>query len=160
VQKLRIYLDTSVPSAYYDLHYPYRAEATRVFWQTLHEYEVLISTVVETELEQLRAIDPERAEQTLQMLAPFEKIPFTEEAAMLAQVYLQAQVFRSRAERDAEHVALATIAHADYLVSWNFKDLVNVKTRAKITAVNVAQGYAPVDIVAPPELTGGEDDDD
>jgi hypothetical protein len=40
----------------------------------------------------------------------------------------------------------------DYVVSWNFEHLVNVRTRQALNAVNTKCGYRTLDIVAPPEL--------
>jgi predicted nucleic acid-binding protein len=154
-QRLKIYLDTSVPSAYYDDRKPDRMEETRRFWEKLDAYEVIISGVVQIELEELHSIDPERAKKTLDLVVPFYVAPFSDQAAALSEVYMKAKVFRRRAERDARHAAIATVEQARYLVSWNYRDLVNIKTRAKITVVNLEQGYGPLEILTPPELTGG-----
>ncbi len=44
--KLRVYLDTSVLSAYFDERTPDRMVETRVFWVRLSEFEVSTSTLV------------------------------------------------------------------------------------------------------------------
>ncbi len=49
--KLRVYLDTSVLSAYFDERTPDRMVETRVFWVRLSEFEVYTSTLVREEIE-------------------------------------------------------------------------------------------------------------
>jgi len=61
-------------------------------------------------------------------------------------------VFVQRDLNDARQVAVATIAMMDYLVSWNFRHLVKVKTRRMVNEINLAAGYRTVEIVAPSEL--------
>lgn len=46
--KLRIYLDTSVISAYFDDRAPDRMVETKAFWLKLSEFEVSISSLVRT----------------------------------------------------------------------------------------------------------------
>ena len=47
-------------------------------------------------------------------------------------------------EDDAYHVAVCTVARIEYLVSWNFEHLANVRREAGFNAVNLLQGYPPV----------------
>jgi hypothetical protein len=51
---------------------------------------------------------------------------------------------------------LATINDCDYITSWNFKHLVNVKTVDKIQAVNKLLGYREIKIVPLIEKTKRE----
>jgi len=53
---------------------------------------------------------------------------------------------------DALHLAVASVHGMDYLVSWNFRHIVNVRTRALVSSVNTNNGLRPLEIVAPPEL--------
>jgi hypothetical protein len=50
------------------------------------------------------------------------------------------------------HVAYATLARADVLVSWNFKHLVNPLRERAFNGVNVANGYGFVSIMTPAEV--------
>jgi predicted nucleic acid-binding protein len=45
--RLRVYLDTSVISAYFDTRRPERQAETRAFWRRLSELDVTISEVTE-----------------------------------------------------------------------------------------------------------------
>ena len=53
---------------------------------------------------------------------------------------------------------IGTVARLDYLVSWNFKHLANVRRESGFNAVNVLQGYPPVRIVAPTFLIHGQEE--
>jgi hypothetical protein len=59
---------------------------------------------------------------------------------------------------DARHVAACTLARADYLVSWNFKHLVNVDRERGFNEVNRLRGYTSVRIISPMELVYGDAD--
>ena len=49
--KLRVYLDTSVISAYFDDRAPDRMAETRAFWSKLPQFEVSTSALVREEIE-------------------------------------------------------------------------------------------------------------
>ncbi|MBK6623344.1 MAG: hypothetical protein IPG30_00025 [Chitinophagaceae bacterium] len=60
---------------------------------------------------------------------PKEHLQFvevTEEAYELAQKYLDEKVVGPTSSDDCRHIATATINKVDFLVSWNFKHIVNV----------------------------------
>ena len=50
-KRIKLYLDTSVPNAYFDEKNSHRKEITRQFWLKLKEYEVFISDLVIREIE-------------------------------------------------------------------------------------------------------------
>ena len=51
-------------------------------------------------------------------------------------------------------------ARSEYLVSWNFKHLANLRRGAGFNAVNLLQGYPAVRIVAPTFLIHGHEEKD
>jgi hypothetical protein len=57
------------------------------------------------------------------------------------------------------HAAVCTVARIEYLVSWNFKHLANVRRESGFNAVNLLQGcrYPSLRIVAPTFLIHGHD---
>lgn len=83
-----------------------------------------------------------------------------EEAEDLAEEYLRAAVVSPKYADDALHVAICSTHRIPYLVSWNFRHLVNVRREAGFNAVNLLQGYAPVRIVNPKELIYVDTDDE
>jgi len=48
-------------------------------------------------------------------------VELTEEAQLLANKYIEENVVGSTSRADCQHIAMATLAKADVLVSWNFK---------------------------------------
>jgi len=79
-------------------------------------------------------------------------IPNLDEAAELAGEYLSRGIVGPGSRADAEHVALATVAQADILVSWNFKHIVNVGRIRHFHAVNIELGYGTPEIRTPLEV--------
>ncbi len=58
----------------------------------------------------------------------------------------------SRFRNDMLHIAIATIAEVDVLVSWNFRHIVRVDKIRLFNAVNLEQGYKFVSIYSPLEV--------
>lgn len=58
---------------------------------------------------------------------------------------------------DGIHIALATVAEVDVLVSWNFRHIVNFNKIRLFNAVNMEQGYKQIQIYSPREVTTHED---
>ena len=80
----------------------------------------------------------------------------SDDARTLAQAYVDAGAVRASSQADALHVALATLAGADVLASWNFKHMVNWRRIEAYNDVNLARGHSRIDIRTPQEL---HDDD-
>jgi hypothetical protein len=57
---------------------------------------------------------------------------------------------------DALHIALATVARVDVLVSWNFKHIVNLARIHAYNAVNLKRGYPLLEIRTPREIVEDE----
>jgi hypothetical protein len=70
----------------------------------------------------------------------------------LRDAYLAAGVVGAASENDAHHVALAAVARADLIVSWNFKHIVHVDKIRRFNAVNLIEGYGMIDIRSPLEV--------
>ena len=79
-------------------------------------------------------------------------LEITEDARELAKEYVDNGIFPEKYLDDAMHVALASVNSIPYVLSWNFKHLVKVKTRRLISLINSLEDYPPVEIIAPPEL--------
>ena len=79
-------------------------------------------------------------------------VPATIEAEDLAARYIAEQVVGRSSRDDCLHIAIATLAHADVLVSWNFKHIVNVNRIRGYNGVNMKLGYSQIDIRTPYEV--------
>ena len=54
-------------------------------------------------------------------------------------------------------IALATINRADFLISWNFKHIVNVQRIRGYNAINIKNGYKELEIRSPRDFMTYED---
>jgi hypothetical protein len=73
-------------------------------------------------------------------------------ARELARVYMEAGTFSAKASVDAQHVAIAVVNGIGYLLSWNYRHLVRLNTRRQVNLINSLRGFAPIEILTPPEL--------
>jgi predicted nucleic acid-binding protein len=149
-RKLRLYLDTSVFSAFYDERTPERQRLTQQFWASLKEYEALCSQLVLDELR--RVSDSVLRERLIQSSQECQVLAVGEAEQELARAYLAAGVVPARYIADAIHIAVAVLGGADILVSWNFQHLVRRSTRLLVNYVNARRGLPPLEILAPPEV--------
>lgn len=148
--KLKVYIDTSVISAYFDAGNPERMELTRLFWQQIGRYETRISEAVVRELEQ--SPDEELRSQMQSLVEELDILPVTDAAIALQNEYLAHDAVPDSAPLDALHIAIAVAHGVDFLLSWNFRHIVRDKTRKIVAMVNHMHGYGPIEIAAPPEI--------
>ena len=154
--KQRIYIDTSVIGGYHDEVFK---EYTVPLFKRIQngEFTVLISTVTQDELED--------APIHIQELIRNMKIEFTEfltisdEAVELANEYIKEKVVGQSSYADCLHIALATMHRADFLISWNFKHIVNVRRIMGYNSINIKNGYKQLEIRSPRDFEKYEDDE-
>jgi predicted nucleic acid-binding protein len=150
LMKLKIYIDTSVFSAFFDDRAPDRKALTEQFWQTLSTYDSSISSLAVDELRQTNDLQLRARMESL--IAGINIIDVTDEMTELAEKYVAAGAFTQTMYNDAVHVAAATLTRQDVLVSWNFRHLVNRRRRPVVCSVNATEGLPAIDILSPPEL--------
>lgn len=145
----RVYVDTSVIGGQFDIEF---SADTIPFFECVRKgkINIIISDLLEAEL--LRA--PEQIRQFLKDIPePFiERIKLSEESANLADKYIEAKVVGKTSRADCQHIAMATIVHADVLVSWNFKHIVNLDKIRGYNAINYLLGYNMIEIRTPKEI--------
>lgn len=146
---MKLYLDTSVFSAYYDERTPERMRMTRDFWLVLERHEKLCSDLTIEELRQARS---GLREKLIALTQNFTVLSLTDEMRKLAKLYVEEGVVPSKYFADALHIAAAVLGNADILVSWNFKHLVKRSTRLLVNYINTRQGLRTIEILAPPEV--------
>lgn len=145
--KLSLYLETSVVGAYLDNSEPFRRDLTIRWWEhELSEYETFVSPLVRREIE--RVPEPHRTGY-LKLIEPIKHLEIPEEAAILAEGYIARGIFHRKYLADALHVALASIHKIDYLVTWNYGHLANVRKQARIRVFNLSAGFFIPSIVTP-----------
>ena len=78
------------------------------------------------------------------------------EAMDLLGKYGAKNILGAKFQNDMLHIALATIADADVLVSWNFRHIVRLDKIRLFNAVNIECGYKALTIYSPREVVPGE----
>ncbi len=151
----RIYLDTSIPSAYFDERDKKRQKITQQWWKEVlvSKYKPYISELVESELGDTK--NKRRQHELLGLVKSIESLEITEEAEELAKAYLDDEIIPEEYIDDAIHLAIATINNIGVVASWKFAHLVNHETKKRVRAINVLKGYREIEIESPLEL-GGE----
>ena len=152
-KKLKLYLDTSIWNLALETE---RDEytLTRNFLDVHSNSKnnlLLISEVVEVEVN--RAYDTRR-KQLLKLIEKYKPevlIP-TNEAYNLARIYISEGLMPVSAINDAIHIAIASLNHCDFIVSWNFKHIVKAKTIKGVHVINLREGYSLIEIVSPREF--------
>lgn len=100
---------------------------------------------------------PEKVQKYFEkMLAYCEIAEVVRQALELQAAYLKEEILSDKYATDALHVALATVANAKMIISWNFKHIVNFKKIPLYNAVNKLKGYEPIEIYSPPEVIEDE----
>jgi predicted nucleic acid-binding protein len=147
--KLRIHIDTSVVGGCFDEEFA--AESNQLL-QMAQEGKIIL--ILSDLLLQELSRAPKEVQDLITSL-PFESVETiisTTEDVELRKAYIAAGVVGPAAENDAHHVAMATIAKADIIVSWNFKHLVHWDKIRLFNAVNLREGFAMIEIRSPREV--------
>lgn len=145
--KTSLYLETSIVGAYLDNGEPLRRDLTIRWWEhELHEYRACSSILVDRELE--RIPEPHRTGY-LNLVRPLEQLELVEEAAILAEGYIERGIFHRKYLADAVHFALASFHQIDYFVTWHFGHIANVRKQARLRLFNKAAGFFSPTIITP-----------
>ena len=145
--KQRLYLETSVIGAYLDNGEPFRRDLTIRWWEhEMNDYRAVVSALVSREIE--RVPEPHQSSY-LKLIAPLEQVELTDEVAIRSEAYISRGIFHRKYISDALHVAIASFHKIDYLVTWNFGHLANVRRQARIRLFNTAAGFYVPMIITP-----------
>ena len=149
MRKPRVYLDTSVIGGCLDEEFAEDSLA-RMDMARRGELTLLVSDVLLDELEDA----PSEVGAVLDSIPPehVEIVRRTDEVLQLRDKYLSSEILGAKWADDTLHVAYATIAKADLLVSWNFKHIVHYDKVRKFNGVNLSEGYTILDIRTPTEV--------
>ena len=155
MRPLRVYVDTSVFGGCFDAEF--EAESKRFFdLVRAGRVLVMVSPVV---LDELREALPQ-VRDLFQSTPENAVLPvdLTPDIIELRNAYVAAEIVSPRYVDDATHVAAATVARADAIVSWNFKHIVRVDKMRAYNQVNLQTGFGLLSIVSPQEVRFDEDD--
>ncbi len=155
-KRLRVYVDTSVIGGCGDDEF--KGPSTRIVQKFIFgEAIIVVSDVMIAELSGA----PDGVQAVLRDIPPanVEYVTLNDEATRLAEEYVRQGALSPRMIADAQHIAVATVARVDVLVSWNFKHIVNLDRIHKYNSVNLREGYALLEIRSPQEVLQDESED-
>ena len=128
---------------------------TRDWWQTAADrFDLVASELV---VQECSAGDQTAAEERLEALAGISLLRTTSEADQLAAALIAGHAVPESQPEDALHIALAVVNGIQYLVSWNFRHIVNAAVRSTIERICRDAGYEPPTICTPEELLDTND---
>jgi predicted nucleic acid-binding protein len=147
--KPRLYFDASVFGGIYDEEFQFETEK---LFEMVKNREIICvySDLTITELENA----PEKVKMHFKNLPSVNmlKVDITEESFSLADQYIAEKVVGRTSYDDCLHIATATLNKVDYLVSWNFKHIVNVFRIRGYNSINIKNGFVQLDIRSPKEI--------
>lgn len=152
---MRIFVETTIPSYLVarparDVVQMARQQTTRDWWERCRsQHELFTSQIV---LEEAGAGDAALASARLELLAPLPLLEISEPVLNFARKIIAGGLLPSEADRDAAHVATATVHRLDALLSLNFRHLVNVSIQSRLRRLALREGYELPAICTPEEL--------
>ncbi|MBI4028010.1 MAG: hypothetical protein HY360_23700 [Verrucomicrobia bacterium] len=150
---MKLYLETTIPNMLFAEDAPEKRRATEMFfaWIKVCRDELFVSALVESEL--ALAPEPKRTRMARALRAlPLQVLPVPAAAETLADGYLAAGIWTPRSKDDAVHVATAVCHELDIVVSWNMRDLANVRRVARINEFNVRRRLGLIRVATPEEV--------
>jgi len=148
--KLKIYLDTSVISARFDQRNPERQTLTTEFFSQANRFDVHISEITLAEIE--KTLEAELRDSMRTLVQPFTVLEANNEVQRMTEALIRYNAVPQNSTEDAYHIAVAVVWGLDYLLSWNFRHIVRLKTRDVVRMVTTLDGYKPITIITPAEL--------
>lgn len=161
IMKRKVYIETSVIS--YLTARPSKTiigaahqQITQVWWERRSDYELFVSQSV---WQECAAGDPVAAQKRLAALERIPVLGVTKDMIDLAEVLIKQSIIPAKAIEDALHIAISTLHHVDFLLTWNCRHIANPVILEKI-AIHLEQLglFLPI-ICTPEELLGGVNDD-
>jgi len=153
MKRFRLYADTSVFGGYFDEEFS--RDSQRSFQEIKTGKFILVLSA--TTLRELHGA-PEQVKDIITdiPIPNIEIIPESDEIDDLREAYLDAGIVGSSSADDAEHIACASVADVDIIVSWNFKHIVHYEKIKQYQAINLLKGYHPIPIHTPREVVSDE----
>ena len=125
-------------------------QITEQWWeQCAPHFRLFVSAIVEVEA---GGGDPVAAVRRMAIVNTLPYLAITDEVEVLSLQLLKLLQLPARAERDALHIACASVHRADYLLTWNMKHIANAASRTHIEKLLGSLGCAVPVICTPFEL--------
>ena len=125
--KRKVYIETSVIS--YLTARPSKTilgaahqQLTQSWWEKRFEYDLFVSQSV---WQECAAGNPDAATRRLAAIEGLDLLVITEEMIALAEALISQRLIPAKAIEDALHIAIATLHHVDFLLTWNLNSRAN-----------------------------------
>ncbi|HEY9798995.1 MAG TPA: type II toxin-antitoxin system VapC family toxin [Leptolyngbyaceae cyanobacterium] len=160
--KPKVYIETSIPSFYYEVRTEpdmvARREWTQEWWHNVNNnYELVTSVAV---LDELNRGNFPRKKEAIELISGLSFVAIESVIAEIVEVYIQQHLMPSDPLGDALHLALASYHKCDFLLTWNCRHLANANKFGHIRRLNVMLGLYVPTLVTPLELIGAQDDEE
>lgn len=158
MEKLKVYLDTSVISHLVQEDVPEKMADTRELWKMFRDgkYDVYLSTVTLREIQ--KCPEPKRTELIDYLNGIwFTTLDITEKVESVAEKIIEMGILTRKSYDDCQHIGAAVVYGCDCIISWNFKHIVNVKTIRGVRAITSLEGYKMIEIWNPSVLLESEE---
>jgi len=146
----KVYLDTSVISALFDIKNPDRQDLTQMFFAKIKSFDVYISKLTLTEINNTKSAVLK--DKMLGVVFNFNHLTIDKKIEGLTENYINYNAIPEKYKIDAYHITTAVLNEMDYLLSWNFKHLLRLKTKDIVRMVNTLSGYKHIEIITPAEI--------
>ena len=150
--KKTVYLDTSIPSYYFDEResVSFQSEVTQKwFREEADNFEIYLS---EATLGELDSGDYPNKRKVTEFAFRFEVLPAERQVVEITDVYVQNYVMPKDRKGDAMHLAFASYYKIDFLLTWNCNNLANANKKQHIRIINTRLNVGIPEIITPLQL--------
>jgi len=156
--KPKIYIETSIPSFYFEERTAAEMIAqrnwTRMWWDEYSsQYEVVTSIAV---LEELEDGDYPNKKEVLALMKDIPVLNAEEEVREIVKTYIKHKAMPNNPTGDALHLAIASFYQCRFLLTWNCNHLANPNKKDHLVYVNNKMGLFTPQLVTPFQLLGGK----
>jgi predicted nucleic acid-binding protein len=150
--KKTVYLDSTIPSYYYDERNSLKTfiKITKKWWrEEKNNYEIFIS---QETLNELNEGNYPNKIKIIKFAAKIQLLPFDKRIINIAEIYLKNYLMPQVLKGDVIHLAYASYYKIDFLLTWNCNHLANANKKRHIRAVNTLLNLPTPEIITPLEL--------
>lgn len=154
---MRIYIESTIPRYVVarparDLLQAARQQITKDWWDSeRQDHDLFISQIV---LDEIASGEAAMARNRLDVVAQIRLLDLTDDAISFTKQILSSGLLPANADRDAAHIALATVHEMDILLSWNCRHIANAAIQARLRRLAEKAGLALPVLCTPDELAG------
>jgi hypothetical protein len=151
IVKKSVYIETTIPSFYYDVRIEAemvsKQTSTRLWWEQVRpQFKVLTSLAVYDELSNG---DFPFKKDALSLLETIEICHITKNIIEIMQTYIAHKAMPGNPIGDALHVAIASFYKCDFLLTWNCKHIANPNKFDHIIKTNSLMGLTTPNLITP-----------